>query len=218
MVWRRPSFWKNVQLSRLIMDIIIEPHYFGNIEYFSKLSKAKNVRFEINEHFVKQTYRNRTVIYGANGPLNLTVPLVRKKGRIALKDAEIDNDQRWKSLHWRSLESSYRSSPYFEYYEHQFKPLFEAEHTHLVDWNIEMIKKVASLLQIEFETDTTEKYDKSSGSFVDLRNTISPKIKHDTKYPEQEYIQVFASKLPFEYNLSILDLLFNEGPNTISFL
>ena len=200
------------------MKAILSSVYCGSIEYYTILKHAEEVLIDSKEHYAKQTYRNRCEIYGANGKLNLTIPLVRRGQRVAVHDAQIENDFGWRKLHWRSIESAYRSSPYFEFYEHHFIPIFEKEHTHLFQLNQQIQNKIIQILDLGVIIKETESYQKYHSGYTDYRDTIHPKIAPKNKLAGKRYIQVFESKYGFIPNLSILDLLFNEGPNAISYL
>lgn len=200
------------------MKAILSSVYFGSIEYYTVLKNSEEVLIDSCEHYVKQTYRNRCEIYGANGKLNLTIPLIRRGQRIPFYDAQIENSHGWSKLHWRSIESAYRSSPYFEFYEHHFVPIFEKDHTHLFRLNQELQNKIIQILNLDVVVKETESYQKEHLGYTDYREKIHPKIPPKNKLADKRYIQVFESKYGFIPNLSILDLLFNEGPNAISFL
>ncbi len=198
------------------MSLILGSVYIGNIDYYSILNQNSVIEIEVFEHFKKQSYRNRSVIHGANGALNLIIPLEKHGNRTKIQDIKIDNSQRWQKLHWRSIESAYRSSPYFEFYEDDLKPFYETEYTSLVEFNAAIQNQVIELLGIEVELTPTRSYEKQEG--IDYRVLLSPKKEASSYFTPIIYIQVFSEKNGFLSNLSILDLLFNEGPNAINFL
>ncbi len=199
------------------MQILLPTAYFGNIEYFSNLISADEILIEHHENFIKQTYRNRCEIYGANGKLDLIVPIKRGRSeRTVMNKAEIDHSTRWQILHWRSIESGYRRSPYFEYYEDRMKPFFEKKFDLLIDLNHEATLFILSLLKEEKKINFTKEYEKSYTDTIDLRNSFEPKMRE--KFVHEKYTQVFENRYGFISNLSILDLLFNNGPQGVFLL
>lgn len=201
------------------MKVVLGSQYTGNIAYFSALKNAEEALIEVHDHYEKQTFRNRCEIYGANGKLKLTLPLVRQGKRIPLTNVKIDNSQDWQKLHWRSFQSAYRSSPYFEYYESHFETFFNQPYESLVELNKALLEKITTLLQIEVPITYTESYQKEYEGYEDLREIISPKVKdHPRNRINFEYMQVFDMKYGFIPNLSILDLMFNEGPRCVTLL
>lgn len=200
------------------MNIILGSHYTGNIAYYKALKNANKALIEIHDHYKKQSYRNRCEIYGANGKLKLILPLERRGTRTPMKDVKIDNSQDWQKLHWRSLESAYRSSPYFEYYEGYFTPFYQEKFESLIDFNKALFEKITTLLQIDTPVSYTTKYEKEYEGFEDLREIIHPKIVNPKNSIDFEYMQVFDTKYGFIPNLSMLDLMFNEGPRCVAFL
>jgi len=202
-------------------SLLLSTAYFAPIQYYSKFLNYEEIYIEQFEHFNKQTYRNRCVILGGNGPIQLVVPVVKGRGRkILIKDLEISYDTNWQRNHWRTIFSAYSSSPFFEYYKDDIQHFFETRQKFLLDLNLNIHETICGLLEIEKNTILTSDFEKTPDGTVNLRETISPKIssKTDLEFQPQKYTQVFSDKLGFIANLSILDLLFNEGPNSYSLL
>ncbi len=200
------------------MTTLIHPTYFPSIAHYVVFAKSEQLVFEMEDNFQKQTYRNRTYVYGANGKLMFNVPVRHNKEikNQKYKDIEIANETPWQRLHWKSLESAYRTSPYFEYYEDELRPLFEKRYTFLMDLNIDTIQLVNECLQLEIETAKTMTYEPIVSNMNDFRKLAV--VKKEPDYGFEKYTQVFDAKHDFIPNLSILDLLFNEGTNALSYL
>ncbi|WP_298499983.1 WbqC family protein [uncultured Algibacter sp.] len=199
------------------MNIVIHPTYFPNIAHFVAIANAKTVVFEMDDNFVKQTYRNRTYIYGANGKLNLNIPVIySQKNRQKYKDVKIFNEDKWQSQHWKSLLSAYRTSPFFEYYEDELQHLFSEKVDFLLDFNLKCFEVVCECLQLEINISKTETYQKTYKDIIDFRHLVH--AKKEPNYAFEKYTQVFNNKHGYIQNLSILDLLFNEGPNALNYL
>ena len=200
------------------MKAVFSSLYAGNLDFYSCLLKADQVSIDVHENYVKQSYRNRCEIYGANGKLALIIPITRSSST-PMKEVKIDYDQNWQKIHWKSLESSYRSSPYFEFYEDKFIHLYEQKNIHyLVDFNMELLNIFLKLLDLEIELSYTDSYEKEIKNKLDLRSLIHPKMGTSQYYNENKYIQVFEEKMGFIPNLSIYDLVFNEGPAAVNIL
>jgi len=193
------------------MNAGVCPAYLPSIRYMAWIVAKKEVTFVLTNNYQKQTYRNRTEIYGANGKLKLTIPISHNKFQKNQLDSEVKifNDSCWQRDHWKSLESSYRSSPFFEFYEDDLYNFFHRRHEKLMDLNIALIKKIFSLLEITIEFKKTNKVDE----FSELIHA-----KQKTIYKIPFYHQVFNSKYGFINNLSILDLIFNVGPESNNYL
>ena len=205
----------------MIHTVLLSTAYFGPIYYYAVLVKTEKVYIEQFENFIKQTYRNRCVILGGNGPMQLIVPVVKGRGpKTLIKDLQISYDTDWQRNHWRTIFSAYSSSPFFEFYKDDIQPFFETKHKFLLDFNLKIHETVCELLEIENITELTPDFEKVPEGTINLRESISPKIKtqNNTNFQPVKYTQVFSDKLGFVPNLSILDLLFNEGPNGYSVL
>ncbi len=200
--------------------VILSTAYLAPVQYFTKLFKYDEVFIEKHENFIKQSYRNRCKIYGANGELSLSIPVKKISLKTKIKDLLIDYDTNWQKLHWKSIESAYRSSPFFEFYEDDLKPFYEKKYKFLLDFNIEIQNMVLEHLDIDVNLKFTDKYCHILTEEIDdLREKIHPKKKeNDPDFITVEYTQVFQGKYGFIPNLSIIDLLFNEGPNAIEAL
>ena len=199
------------------MDIIIHPNYFPNIQQFTQIIKAEKILFEVCDNYQKQTYRNRTYIYGANGKLGLFIPVIHThKNRELYIDIKISYDSDWMALHLKSLQSAYRSSPYFEYFEDDFINLYSKKEIFLVDFNIKCINLISNLLDVNINYVKSESYNENYSGLIDLRYlSVARKEK---EYATPKYIQVFESKYGYLPNLSILDVLFCEGNNSTSLI
>ncbi|HAQ19276.1 MAG TPA: hypothetical protein DCR40_08605 [Prolixibacteraceae bacterium] len=197
--------------------ILLSTAYFAPIRYFSKLAAYHEIYLEQHENFIKQTYRNRTVILGANGPIPLIVPVEKGRGpKIIIKDLRIAYDEEWQRNHWRTIFSAYNSSPFFEYYADDLKPFFLKKHEFLFDFNQQITETLLEILEIQKEIKLTEEFEKVPETCLNFREQISPKmhlISDDQHFFPKAYTQVFSEKFGFVPDLSILDLLFNEGPS-----
>ncbi|MGL4907838.1 MAG: WbqC family protein [Bacteroidales bacterium] len=202
-------------------SIYLSTAYFPPIQYFAKMLGAEQVFVEAHEHFIKQTYRSRCQIATANGALALTVPVQKKSGvKMPIREVRIDYTEQWQRQHWRSLVAAYQNSPFFEYYADELLPFFEQKETFLFDLNQKLIIFLNELLNIAPPLYLTQAYDKCLASNVDFRTLISPKqnLQSDTNFTPANYYQCFVDRKGFLPNLSILDLLFNEGNEARSIL
>lgn len=192
--------------------------YLPPVEYFAYLSKYDTILMDTEEHFVKQSYRSRCSILGPNGKLNLIIPLQKWVKKTKTKDIKIAYTENWRKIHWKSIEAAYRSSPYFEFYEDEFYPLYHSDKTtYLIDFNTILLEKLVKLLNINTSIKATSTYQKEYENTDDYRSSFSPN-KPNRLVQHKEYIQVFSAKTGFYPNLSIIDLLFNEGPNSLNHL
>lgn len=196
--------------------ITLATAYFGPILHYALIAQNETYQIEQKEHFVKQSFRSRCETSSANGKLKLIVPLQKWQNNCPIQDIEVSYQEDWQKLHWRSLESAYRLSPFFEYYEDELRPFFEIKYNNLLDLNWQVEQQIKKILQLNIHSTYTETYETKE---IDLRQLISPKnklIKEADFY--EKYIQVFEDKYGFIPNLSILDLLFNLGPAAKGYL
>ncbi len=192
--------------------------YLPPVEFFSKIRQYKdNVFIERFEHFPKQTYRNRALIHSPQGKLALIVPVVKgSKVHTMVKDVRISYDFDWQRLHWMSMQTSYRSSAYFEFYEDDFAAFYQKKWDFLFDYNEELLGLLLKFLKLDIAWSYTNFYESEYPGFDDFRNSIHPKLA--TEEPVVPYFQVFEDRNGFIPNLSVVDLLFNQGPQSSAFL
>ena len=192
------------------------------MQYFCKLLCADQVYLEAHEHYLKQTYRTRCNIAASHGILALSVPVEKTHGyKMPIRDVRIDYSMSWQRVHSRALVTAYSSSPFFMYYADEILPLFEQRETFLFDFNLKATQLLCDILGIRSKILLTDSYEFCESNPLDFRLSISPKAgqqKADKNFYPREYFQVFAHKHGFLPNLSILDLLFNEGTETLTVL
>lgn len=200
------------------MKSLLHPSYFPSISHYVAMEQADTILFEIEDNFQKQTNRNRAYIYSPNGLQLLNIPVKHsKESHQKTKEIVVDNDSDWQKQHFKSLETAYRSSPFFEFFEDDIRPFYEKKHKFLLDLNYESIAIVSKCLRkrVDFETTTVYLREVETTEIKDYRYLIDGK-KDDSVI--NRYMQVFEDKHGFLNNLSILDLLFNEGKFTIDYL
>ncbi len=200
-------------------SVIIDLQYLPSLEYFVCLLKHENVFLEINEFYEKQSYRNRCYIRGANGIQTLTIPVKNGNSKVLMKDVEIDYNQKWVNEHWRSINSAYGKAPYFEFFGIYFEKLYAQKPRLLLDFNQQLLTLCLKLMKWDKKLTSTENYQPiQPEGFLDLRSVVHPKThwQNNSIYKAHAYNQVFGKD--FESNLSIIDLLFCEGPNAKNIL
>jgi len=191
------------------MNIILHPTYFPSISQVAAMVQAESVTFEMEDNFQKQTNRNRMYIYSPNGIQLLNIPIKHSETpHQKTKDTRLETAFDWQKQHFKSLEAAYRTSPFFEYYEDAISTIFTKKHTFLMDLNYETIEIVSKCLGVSFGNNKTTEYFHEVTDYTDFRYLANG--KKDTTVLES-YTQVFEEKHGFINNLSILDLLFNEG-------
>lgn len=212
-------------------EVLLQTTYFGPIQWYQKLNRYDCCLIEQYDSYQKQTFRNRCIIATANGKQALTVPVEHTDDKPLVKDLRISDHNQWRRIHWNALQSAYSESPFFEYYADDIHPFFVKKYTFLVDFNEEIRQKICELIDIqplvEYTTSFLSSYPKPQGGhdsasdvlYHDYRNVIHAKHPQpDADFQAKEYWQVFQHKHGFLPNLSILDLLFCMGPESVFYL
>ena len=206
---------------------LLQTTYFGPIQWYQKLYRYDHCLIEQYDSFQKQTYRNRCVIATANGTQALTVPIehlpLTSHPSPLVKDLRISDHNQWRRVHWNALQSAYSESPFFEYYADDLRPFFEKKYDFLIDFNEDIRQKVCELIDfkpsVEYTKEFTSDNSLQTSVIFDFRDVINAKHpKPDADFEAKEYWQVFQHKHGFQSNLSILDLLFNLGPESVFYL
>ncbi|MBA3682650.1 MAG: WbqC family protein [Bacteroidetes bacterium] len=205
------------------MNILLSTAYWPNLHYFYYILNSEKIVIENFENYHKQSFRNRTQILSANGKLDLSIPVKKINTKELIKDVEIAYTESWQTNHWRAITSAYKNSPYFEFFEEEINYFYSKEFKFLMELNTEQLKLILKLLKIKKEISFTSAFEKEPNHLTDLRSTIHPKINftEDKTVASKltiPYYQTFESKFSFHPNLSILDLLFNKGLETVEYL
>ena len=198
------------------MTVLLSTTYFGPVQWYQKLYRSDEAEIEQWESFQKQTYRNRCLIAAPNGIQALTVPVEHTVSPL-IKDLKVSDHGNWRHLHWNALVTAYSESPFFEYYQDDIRPFYEQRWDYLLDYNEAIRTKICELIDIQPKVTLTGEYSRSSDN--DNREAIRPKHSApDPDFTPRPYYQVYQQKHGFLPNLSILDLLFNMGPESIFYL
>lgn len=196
-------------------SVLLSSAYLGPVSYYQTVASADQVRIEQYDHYHKQTYRNRCRILTSNGVMDLSVPVINTGAKMCVKDLRIAYVENWQQVHWRAIASAYNSSPFFEYYRDDFEPFYTRKTEFLIDLNMELMRVVMELIGLKTEVSLTDDY-LTETSPLDLREAFSPKT--ESTLPLRPYYQVFDQKFGFVRDMSVLDLLFNMGPESILYL
>lgn len=193
--------------------LIIENQYFPNINWFKNSFYAKHVLFLPSEPYKKMSFRNRTIICGANGLINLSVPIIKGRNqKVPFRDIKISYEENWQINHWRSLISCYGKSPFFYFYEFELRKLFEKRVTFLFDMNLEILDWLKKVTELPAEIIIKREQDLKTDNLevVNMTDRCLPK-NFQMDLPLIKYPQVFEDRIGFQANLSILDMIFNVG-------
>ncbi len=205
------------------MKVILSTAYWPNLQYFYYILNAEEVFIEHFEHYQKQSFRNRTQILTANGILDLSIPVIKNNDKELITGVEISYKENWQQNHWRAITTAYKNSPYFEFFEDEIKVFYKTKPQFLFEYNLLQLKTLLKILRVNKKTESNLDFEKETTKTIDLRNTIHPKIdfKNDTltnSLLAKPYYQTFGDELNFTPNLSLLDLIFNKGLDTLDYL
>lgn len=203
--------------------LILSTAYLGNIQYYSKLIRTgEQVVIEQHENYQKQSFRTRCDILAANGVITLTIPVLKTSGeKTPIRDTRIDYSKAWQHQHWISIVSAYQGSPYFDFYRDDFEPFYQKRYDFLWDFNEALQRTVLGLLEIDPAIEYSDEYICPAEGDGDFRNALSPKPRLNLPDPDfraEPYYQVFSEKYGFIPNLSIIDLIFCEGPGAVEII
>lgn len=197
--------------------IYLSSAYLAPVEYYARLYSCEKAFIEQHDNYIKQTYRNRCTIASADGPLTLSIPTEKPETlKCPMKDIRISDHGNWRHLHWTAIESAYSSSPFFEYYRDDFAPFYEQKYEFLFDFNEALCNTICKLVDIHPNIERTTEYKQSfMPEETDFRDLIHPKKESQPGFVATPYYQVFEARHGFLPNLSIIDLLFNMGPESL---
>ncbi|HOY37726.1 MAG TPA: WbqC family protein [Bacteroidales bacterium] len=203
-------------------SVLLTTSYFPSVQYCSKLVHFTDIYLEYYDNYDRQTYRNRCNILSANGAICLSIPVIKPAvDRQKTGEVLIDYSYNWQRNHFQAIKSAYRKSAYYDYYIDELESFFKIQEKSLFMQNYKILLKLLEIIGIDRNIRITKEYAESNPSFIDLRYTMQPKIQKNSEDPHffpQPYHQVYPEKFRFMPNLSVLDLIFNEGPLCLQFL
>lgn len=204
------------QESQKNIPILLSTAYLPSLEYLQYVLHADMVFIEAHEYFVKQTYRNRFDMITANGKLTLSIPLLKKGNKELITEKCISYAENWQQQHWRSITSAYKNSPYFEYFEDEFRPFYETKFEYLFEFNLKLLQTILNILRVKKEIQFTTLFEIDPKEKMDLRGISNS--SHQPNNTALYYHQLFENKLGFIPNVSCLDALFNIGLQTLEII
>jgi hypothetical protein len=191
-------------------NILVSTAYLPSVFYLKQVLLHDTIYIEKQENFIKQSYRNRCDITSANGMMSLSIPLIKQSNKEFISEKKISYAENWQNQHWRTLVSAYKSSPYFEFFEHEFKSFYETQYEFLFDYNLQLLETILKILRVNKTILFTDRYEVSPNEIVDYR-TLSELRQTNIKIESTPYYQVFSNKNGFKENVSCIDALFNIG-------
>ena len=190
----------------MMSSVILPIAYLPSLQYLQQVINTTTVVIEKQEYYVKQTIRNRCEILSSTGTMRLSIPLIQKSDKELIHQKRISYAENWQHQHWRSITTAYKSSPYFEFFEHELKPFYENKYEFLFEYNLELLNTILNILRVKKELYFTEEYLLHHTNLIDLRSN-----KFINSSSQNPYYQVFEDKLGFTQNLSCIDALFHVG-------
>lgn len=191
-------------------NILVSTAYLPSVFYLKQILLHDTVLIEKQENYIKQTYRNRCDIVTAIGTMPLSIPLIKQSNKELIFEKKISYAEDWQQQHWRTLVSAYKSSPYFEFFEHEFKSFYETQYEFLFDYNLQLLETILKILRVKKTIQFTETYELNPSNVIDYR-ALSELNQANIKIETKPYYQVFADKNGFKENVSCIDALFNIG-------
>ncbi len=190
--------------------ILLSTAYLPSVFYLKQILHNDKIIIEKNENFIKQTYRNRCDIVSANGLISLSIPLIKQNNKELISEKKISYTENWQQQHWRTLVSAYKNSPYFDFFEQEFKPFYENKFEYLFEYNLQLLETILKILRVQKTILFSEEFQIKPSDAKDLR-LISDLKQTEIKIESTPYYQVFSDKNGFKENLSCIDALFNIG-------
>ncbi len=191
-------------------NILVSTAYLPSVFYLKQILLHDTLLIEKQENYIKQTYRNRCDIVTAIGTMPLSIPLIKQSNKELIFEKKISYAENWQQQHWRTLVSAYKSSPYFEFFEHEFKSFYETQYEFLFDYNLQLLETILKILRVKKTIQFTETYELNPSNVIDYR-ALSELNQANIKIETKPYYQVFADKNGFKENVSCIDALFNIG-------
>ena len=196
--------------SLLSKPILLSTAYLPSVFYLKQILQHDTIIIEKEENFIKQTYRNRCDIVSANGLISISIPLVKQTNKELISEKRISYSENWQQQHWRTLVSAYKNSPYFDFFEHEFKPFYENKYEYLFEYNLQLLETILKILRAKKTILFTIEYQLMPTNVIDYR-ALSNLKQTEFKFESKPYYQLFSDKNGFKENLSCIDTLFNIG-------